>query len=84
MATKGSAKAVGVNHYANEVPLVPARGQAIVATGLYPSDIPTRPMDQLHHKGVYQSGTTITNAGLINAEFPGAVNLFMANRGDKP
>jgi len=83
MPTKGSAKTAGHNLYANEGTDVPARGQAIVGTGIaigLPHDIYERiaPRSSLAVKH-----RLMTNAGVINSDYRGKVGVVLANLGDQ-
>jgi len=81
---KGSARAAGDYLYANEGTDVPARGQAIVATGIdigLPHNIYGRiaPRSSLAVKH-----RLMTNAGVIDSDYRGEVKVVLANPGDQP
>ena len=81
---KGSAKATGHNLYATKGTDVPARGQAIVGTGIaiglrhntYGRIAPRR--------GLVVKHRLMTNAGVIDSDYRGEVKVVLANLGDQP
>jgi len=81
---KETARAAGHDLYANEETEVPAKGQAIVGTGIaigLPHDIYGRiaPRSSLADKH-----RLMTNAGVINSNYRGEVKVVLANLGDQP
>jgi len=81
---KGIARAAGHDLYAKEGTDVPARGQAIVGTGIaigLPDDtdgqIAPRSSLAVKHR-------LTTNAGVIDSDYRGEVKLVLANLGDQP
>jgi len=81
---KGTARAAGHHLYANEGTDVPARGQAIVGTGIaigFPHDtygqIAPRSSLAVKHR-------LMTNAGVIDSDYRGEVKVVLANLGDQP
>jgi len=81
---KGTARAAGHDLCANEGTDVPARGQAIVGTGIairLPQDtygrIAPRSSLAVKHR-------RMTNAGLIDPDYRGEVKVVLANLGDQP
>jgi len=81
---KGTATAAGHDLYANEGTDVPARGQAIVGTGIaigLPHDtygrIAPRSSLAVKHR-------LMTNAGVIDSDYRGEVKVVLANLGDQP
>jgi len=81
---KGTARAAGHDLYANEGTDVPARGQAIVGTGiafgLPPNTyrrIAPRSRQAVKHR-------LRTNAAVIDSDYRGEVKVVLANRGDQP
>ena len=81
---KGTARAAGHDLYANEGTDVPARGQAIVGTGIaigLPHDtygrIAPRSSLAVKHR-------LMTNAGVIDSDYRGEVKVVLANLGDQP
>jgi len=81
---KGTARAAGHNLYAIKGTNVPARGQAIVGTGIaiglphntYGRIVPRSSLAVKHR--------LTTNAGGIDSNYRGKVNLVLANLGDQP
>ena len=81
---KGSARAAGHDLYAIEGTNVPARGQAIVGTGIafglphntYGHIAPRSSLAVKHR--------LTTNAGVINSEYSGEVKVVLGNLGDQP
>jgi len=81
---KGTARAAGHDLYANEGTDVPARGQAIVGTGIaiglphntYGRIAPQRILVVKHR--------LTTNAGVIDSDYRGEVRVVLANLGDQP
>jgi len=81
---KGTARAAGHDLYANKGTDVPARGQAIVGTGIaigLPHDTYGRiaPGSSLAVKN-----RVTTNAGVIDSDYRGEVRVVLANLGDQP
>jgi len=81
---KGTARAAGHDLYANEGTDVPARGQAIVGTGIaigLPHDtygrIAPRSSLAVKHR-------LMTHAGVIDSDYRGEVKVVLANIGDQP
>jgi len=81
---KGTPRAAGHDLYANEGTDVPARGQAIVGTGIaigLPHDtygrIAPRSSLAVKHR-------LMTNTGLRDSDYRGAVKVVLANLGDQP
>ena len=84
MPTKGSAKAAGHDLYAVERTDVPARGQAIVGTGMaiglsHDTDGRIAPQSSLAGKHRLR-----TNAGVIASDYRGEVEVVLANLEDPP
>jgi len=81
---KGSARAAGRDLYANERTDVPARGQAIVGTGIaiglphntYGGIAPRSSLAVKHR--------LMTNAGVIDSYYRAEVKVVLANLGDQP
>jgi len=81
---KGTARAAGHALYANEGTDVPARGQAIVGTGIaiglphntYGGIAPRSSLAVKHR--------LTTNAGVIDSDYRGEVKVVLANLGDQP
>jgi len=81
---KGTARAAGHDLYAIEGTDIPARGQAIVATGIairLPHNIYERiaPRSSLAVKH-----RPMTNAGVIDSDYRGEVKVVIANLADQP
>jgi len=81
---KGTARAAGHDLYVNEVTDVPARGQAIVGTGIaigLPHNTCARiaPWSSLAVKH-----ELMTNPGVIDSDYRGEVKVVPANLGDQP
>jgi len=81
--TKGTATAAAHNLYANEGTDVPARGHAIVGTG-----IAIRLPDNPNGRIAPQSSLAVlhrlmTNAIVIDADYRCEVKVFLANLGDQ-
>jgi len=84
VAKKGSARAAGHDLYANEGTNIPARGQAIVGTGIaiglpHNTDGRIAPQSSLAVKH-----RLMINVGVIDSEYSGEVKVVMANLGDQP
>jgi len=81
---KGTARAAGHDVYANEGTDVPARGQAIVVTGIaigLPHDI----YGQIAQRSrVVVKNRLTTNAGVIDSDYRGEVKVVLVNLGDQP
>jgi len=84
VSMKGTARAAGHDLYANEETEVPARGLAIVGTGIaigLPHDtygrIAPRCSLAVKHR-------LMTNAGVIDSDYRGEVKVVIANLGDQP
>jgi len=81
---KGSARVAGHDLYANKGTEVPARGQAIVGTGIaiglsHNTDGRIAPQSSLAVKH-----RLMTNAGVIDSDYRGEVKVVLANSGDQP
>jgi len=81
---KGTARAAGHDLYANEGTAGPARGQAIVGTGIaigLPQDTYRRIAPR---SSVAVKHRLMTNAGVIDSDYRGEVKVVLANLGDQP
>ena len=81
---KGTARAAGHDLYANEGTDVPARGQAIIGTGIaigLPHDTYGRIAPR---SGLAVKHRLTTNAGVIDSDYRGEVKVVLANLGDQP
>jgi len=81
---EGSARAAGHDLYAIEGTEVPARGQAIVGTGIaigLPHDTYGRIAPRSSLAGKHR---LMTNAGVIDSDYRGEVKVVLANLGDQP
>src|ERR1700712_3710412 len=81
--TRGSIKAAGHDLYANEGTEIPARGQAIVGTGIA-IGLPHNTYGRI----APQSSLAVrhrltTNADVIDADYTGEVKVVLANQGDQ-
>ena len=84
MPIEGSARAAGHDLYAIEGTEVPARGQAIVGTGIaigLPHDTYGRIAPRSSLAGKHR---LMTNAGVIDSDYRGEVKVVLANLGDQP
>jgi len=81
---KGTARAAGHDLYANEGTDVPGRGQAIVGTGIA-MGLPHNTNGRIAPRSSRAVKHRLTiNAGVIDSDYRGEVNLVLANLGDKP
>lgn len=81
--TKGSALAAGYDLYSSEASVVPARGQAMVAT-----DISVIVPVGTYGRVAPRSGLAVkhgisTGAGVIDADYRGEVKVVLFNHGEK-
>jgi len=81
---KGTARAAGHDLYANDGTDVPARGQAIVGTG-----IAIRLPHNTYGRIAPRSSLAVkhrltTNTGVIDSDYRGEVKVVLANLGDQP
>jgi len=82
--TKGSAKVTGHDLYTNEGTDVPARGQAIIGTGIaigLPHNTYGRIVPRSSLAGKHR---LMTNAGCIDSGCRGEVKVVLDNLGDQP
>jgi len=82
--TKGTARAAGNDLYAIEGTDLPARGQAIVGTGIaigLPYNIYGRILPRSSLAVKYR---LTTNAGVIDSDYRGEVKVVLVNLGDQP
>jgi len=80
---KGSARAAGHNLYANEGTNVPARGQAIVGTGIA-SELAHNTCARIAPRtSLAVKHRLMTNAGVIDSDYIGEVKVILANLGDQ-
>src|ERR1700761_8094244 len=82
--TKGSDKAAGHDLYANEGTEIPAGGQVMVGTGIA-VQLPYNTYGRI----VPRSGLAVkyrltTKAGVIDADYRGAVKVVLVNQGNQP
>jgi len=81
---KGTAKVVGCDLYANEGTDVPARGQAIVGTGIA-IGLPQNSYGRIAPRSsLAVKHRLTTNAGVIDSDYRGEVKVVLANLGDQP
>jgi len=81
---KGSAKAAGHDLYASEGTDVPARGQAIVGTGIG-IGLPHNTYERIAPRSsLAVKHRLMTNAGVIHSDYRGEVKVVIANLGDQP
>jgi len=83
--TKGSAKAAGDNLpvYANEGTEIPARGQAIIGTGIA-IGLSHNTIGQIAPRSsLVAKHQVMTNTAVIDADYSGEVRGVLANLGDK-
>jgi len=82
--TKGTARAAGHDLYANEGTDVPARGQAIVGTGIA-IGLPHNTYGRIAPRSrLAVKHRLTTNAGVIDSDYRGEVKVILANLGDQP
>jgi len=81
---KGTARAAGHDLYANEGTNVPARGQAIVGTGIA-IGLPHNTYGQIAPRSsLAVKHRLTTNAGVIDSDYRGEVKVLPANLRDQP
>jgi len=81
---KGTARAAGHDLYANEGTDVPARGQAIVGTGIA-IGLPHNTYGRIAPRSCLAVKHRLTtNAGVIDSDYRGEVKVVLANLGDQP
>jgi len=81
---KGTARAAGHDLYANEGTNVPARGQAIVGTGIA-IGLPHNTYGRIAPRSsLVVKHRLTTNAGVIDSDYRGEVKVVLANLGDQP
>jgi len=82
--TKGTARAAEHDLYANEGTDVPARGQAIVGTGIA-IGLPHNTYGRIAPRSsLAVKDRLMTNAGVIDSDYRGEVKVVLANLGDEP
>jgi len=81
---KGTARAAGHDLYANEGTDIPARGQAIVGTGIA-IGLPHNTYGQIAPRSSLAVKYRLTtNGGVIDSDYRGEVTVVLANLGDQP
>jgi len=81
---KGTARAAGHDLYAIEGTDVPARGQAIVGTGIA-IGLPHNTYGRIASRSsLAVKHRLTTNAGVIDSDYRGEVKVVLANLGDQP
>jgi len=81
---KGSARAAGHDLYANEGTDVPARGEAMIGMGIA-IGLPHNTYERIAPRGsLAVKHRLMTNAGVIDSNYTGEVNVVLANLGDQP
>jgi len=81
---KGSARAAGHDLYVNEGTGVPARGQAIVGTGIA-IGLPYNTYGRIAPRSsLAVKHRLMTNAAVIDSDYRGEVKVVLANLGDQP
>jgi len=84
VSTKGTARVAGHDLYANEGTDVPARGQAIIGTGIA-IGLPHNTYGRIAPRSsLAVKHRLTTNAGVIDSDYRGEVKLVLANIGDQP
>jgi len=84
MPMKGTARAAGHDLYVNEGADVPARGQAIVGTGMA-IGLPHNTYGRIAPRSSLAVKPRLTtNAAVIDSDYRGAVKLVLVNLGDQP
>jgi len=81
---KGTARAAGRDRYANEGTYVPARGQAIVGTGIA-IGLPYNTYGRIAPRSsLAVKHRLTTNAGVVDSDYRREVQVVLANLGDQP
>jgi len=81
---KGTATAAGHDLYANEGTDIPARGQAVVGTGIT-IGLPHNTYGRIAPRSsLAVKHRLMTNAGVIDSDYRGEVKVVLANLGDQP
>jgi len=81
---KGTARAAGHDLYANEGTDVPARGQAVVGTGIA-IGLPHNTYGRIAPRSsLAVKHRLMTNAGVIDSDYRGEVKVVLYNLGDQP
>jgi len=81
---KGTARAAGHDLYANEGTDIPARGQAIVGTGIV-IGLPHNTYGRIAPRSSLAVKYRLTtNAGVIDSDYRGEVKVVLVNLGDQP
>jgi len=81
--TKGTARAAGHNLYANEGTDIPARGQAVVGTGIA-IGLPHNTYGRIAPRsGLAVKHRLTTNAGVIDSDYRGEVKVVLVNLGNQ-
>jgi len=84
MPMKGTARAAGHDFYAKEGTNVPARGQAIIGTGIAIA-LPHNTYRRIAPRNSLAVKHRLTpNAGVIDSDYRGEVKVVLANLGDQP
>jgi len=82
--TKGSARAARHDLYANEGTDIPAKGQAIVGTGIA-MGLPHNTYGRIAPRtSLAVKHRLMTNAGMIDSDYRGEVKVVLAKLGDQP
>jgi len=81
--TKGSTKAAGHHLYASKETNLPARGQAIVGTGIAIA-LPHNSYERIAlRSSLVVKHQLMTNGGVIDSDYRGKVKMVLANLGDQ-
>ena len=79
--TKESSQAAGHDLYAQEIKVIPAKGQGIISTGIA-IGLPSSPYGRLAPRsGLAIKHSLTVNAGVIDADYTGEVKIVLVNLG---
>ena len=81
--TKGSQRAAGHDLYAKEAKIIPAKGQAIIGTGIAVGLPPGTYGRIAPRSGLAAKHALAINAGVIDADYTGEVKVILANLSDQ-
>lgn len=79
---RGSSKAAGYDFHADETKVVPARGKALVGTGIRTNFEPDVVLFLKSRSGLSVKNGVYTEAGVIDSDYEGEIKVALSNNSD--